>query len=123
MRNAIIAVLLTLVFLLQLGQATQAQPSQNPVTQRQEQAQLERRLMYLKNLEIITEHANEREQLRHKVQSLPELDRETKDRVRQLRLLDPADMETYRLFLKADRTGIFKIFPNGGCQSKDVEIS
>lgn len=50
----------------------------------------------------------------------PKLSAEDKQRVLKLRKVDPADIEKYKTLLKQEDAGIFKIFPNLGCQSKNV---
>ncbi|HEY2847764.1 MAG TPA: hypothetical protein VGI80_08095 [Pyrinomonadaceae bacterium] len=55
-----------------------------------------------------------------KLVSPPELDKKTKDRIRQMRTLNAADVEQYRTFLAQPGTGIFKIFPSYECSSENV---
>jgi hypothetical protein len=50
----------------------------------------------------------------------PKLSTEERQRIFRLRRIDPADIEKYKTLLKQENAGIFKIFPNLGCQSKAV---
>jgi hypothetical protein len=50
----------------------------------------------------------------------PELDNRAKERVQRLRRIDVNDAAKYQQLLKQDGTGIFKIFPDLHCVSKNV---
>ena len=42
------------------------------------------------------------------------------ERIREIRKVDPADLEKNKDFLKNDKTGIFRLFPNFFCRSTNV---
>lgn len=48
----------------------------------------------------------------------PFLDKKTRDRIRQMREVDPADREKYHDLLEAKNTGIFRLFPDADCITK-----
>jgi len=50
----------------------------------------------------------------------PTIDRETSERIRLARRVDAADYSRYSEFLKAEKTGIFKLFPDYDCVVKNV---
>ncbi len=50
----------------------------------------------------------------------PTMDKETSERIRLARRIDAADYARYTEFLKADRTGLFKLFPDYDCVVKNA---
>jgi hypothetical protein len=50
----------------------------------------------------------------------PTIDKETSERIRLARRVDAADYARYNEFLKADKTGMFKLFPDHDCVDKNV---
>ena len=50
----------------------------------------------------------------------PTIDKETSERIRLARRVDAADYSRYNEFLKADKTGMFKLFPDYDCVVKNV---
>lgn len=50
----------------------------------------------------------------------PTIDKETSERIRLARRVDAADYSRYGEFLKADKTGLFKLFPDYDCVVKNV---
>lgn len=54
------------------------------------------------------------------VAASPTIDKETGEKIRLARRVDPADLSKYGDFLRADKTGIFKLFPDYDCVTKDV---
>ena len=50
----------------------------------------------------------------------PTIDKETSERIRLARRVDAADYSRYSEFLKAEKTGIFKLFPDYDCVVKNV---
>ena len=45
----------------------------------------------------------------------PKLSKQDLERIKDMRKVDPADLEKYKDFLKNDKTGIFRLFPNMNC--------
>jgi len=54
------------------------------------------------------------------VPSGPTIDKETGERIRLARRVDAAAYSRYSEFLKADKTGLFKLFPDHACVEKNV---
>lgn len=54
------------------------------------------------------------------VPAAPTIDKETSERIRLARRVNPADHSRYVEFLKADKTGMFKLFPDYDCVTKNV---
>ena len=54
------------------------------------------------------------------VPASPTIDKETGERIRLARRVDAADYSRYGEFLKADKTGMFKLFPDHDCVDKNV---
>ena len=50
----------------------------------------------------------------------PTIDKATSERIRLARRVDAADYSRYSEFLKAEKTGMFKLFPDYDCVLKDV---
>jgi hypothetical protein len=50
----------------------------------------------------------------------PTIDKETSELIRLARRVDAADFSRYSEFLKADKTGMFKLFPDYDCVDKNV---
>lgn len=50
----------------------------------------------------------------------PTIDKATSERIRLARRIDAGDYARYTEFLKGEKTGIFKLFPDYDCVSKDV---
>ena len=57
---------------------------------------------------------------RPSVPASPTIDKETSERIRLARRVDVADLGRYSEFLKSDKTGIFKLFPDYDCVTKNV---
>jgi hypothetical protein len=54
------------------------------------------------------------------VPASPTIDKETAERIRLARRVDAADRARHSEFLKADKTGLFKLFPDYDCVTKNV---
>ena len=50
----------------------------------------------------------------------PPIDKETSERMKEARKIDASDLSRYRGFLQAEKTGIFKLFPDHDCVAKNV---
>jgi hypothetical protein len=50
----------------------------------------------------------------------PTIDKETSERIRLARRVDAADYTRYQEFLKAEKTGLFKLFPDHDCVQQNV---
>jgi hypothetical protein len=50
----------------------------------------------------------------------PKIDKETGERIRLARRVAVADLDGYTEFLKTDKTGVFKLFPDYDCVTKNV---
>ncbi len=59
-------------------------------------------------------------QPRPSVPASPTIDKETSERIRLARRVDAADHAQYGEFLKADKTGMFKLFPDYDCMTKNL---
>ena len=54
------------------------------------------------------------------VPPVPTIDKETSERISLARRIDATDLSRYSEFLKADKTGIFKLFPDHDCVTNNV---
>ena len=81
------------------------------------EADLQRRIWEMHHLEERLRAATEQPRM---PPPEPKLSDEARQRILKLRKVDPADIEKYKALLKQEDSGIFKIFPNLGCQSKTV---
>lgn len=91
---------------------------QNREQERRNERDLERRLNTMRDLERTAQRQTDR--MREAGYRAPELNSEAKERVRELRKVSPADLSRYAQFLKADNTGIFKLFPDFNCLTDDL---
>lgn len=57
---------------------------------------------------------------RPSVPASPTIDKETSERIQLARRVDPADHARYSRFLEADKTGMFKLFPDYDCVTENV---
>lgn len=119
MKNAnIVTSILIVLGLLQFSGFGQASRSRN-------EADLERRMQDMGALEPYAARRSEKDRSdkdRRDIGALnpPELDKKTKERVREMRMFDTRDIERYKNFLVGKETGIFKLFPNLDCVSDNV---
>lgn len=95
-----------------------------PVSDRQQELQrqrneaaLERRMNDMRSLEQRLRAVNQRP-IRMPLE--PEFTKHEKERIKRLRQIDPVDLDKYKTFLNQDGTGIFKLFPDLHCWSKNV---
>jgi hypothetical protein len=52
--------------------------------------------------------------------AVPTIDKETSERIRLARTIDVAHLSRYSEFLKTDKTGVFKLFPDHDCVTNNV---
>jgi hypothetical protein len=78
---------------------------------------LERRMRDMRAQEATLREATRKPRV---VPPEPRLSEQERDRVLQLRRVSPLDIGKYELFLKGEKTGIVKLFPDLGCLSKNV---
>ncbi len=57
---------------------------------------------------------------RPRMPATPKIDKETSERIRLARRVEMADIARYTEFLKTDKTGVFKLFPDYDCVTKNV---
>jgi len=77
------------------------------------EADLERRMRAMRQLESKMAALSKLDS--RIVGHIPRLDKNARERVLKLRRIDAADQLKYSEFLKADRTGIFRLFPDFDC--------
>ncbi len=81
---------------------------------------LQRRMQDMRALESYSRRRSEKDRREMEAMNPPGLDKNARERVRKMRMLDTRDVDRYKAFLTAAKTGIFKIFPNFDCVSKTV---
>ena len=59
-------------------------------------------------------------QPRQSAPASPTIDKETRDRIETARRIDVADSSRYSEFLRSEKTGMFKLFPDYDCVTKNV---
>lgn len=97
-------------------------PNANAEQQRREAEQrieAERRLR-MQNMRELDTTMKAINRPRMTVPAAPTIDKETSERIRIARRVDVADHARYSEFLKSDRTGMFKLFPDYDCVTKNV---
>src|SRR5260221_3066960 len=50
----------------------------------------------------------------------PVLDKKAQERIRAMRRVDPHDLVKYQAFFGSEKTGVFRLFPDFGCVTKNV---
>jgi hypothetical protein len=97
-------------------------PNANAEQQRREAEQrieAERRLR-MQNMRDFDTTMKALNRPRVSVPAPPTIDKETSERIRIARRVDAADHARYSEFLKSDKTGMFKLFPDYDCVTKNV---
>lgn len=120
-RTAARSLLLTSLFVVGLPVAGQIGPSdraQEAARQRSE-IDLQRRMRDMAQLEQRLRAVTKKPPA-IPMPADPKLSDEARARILKQRRVEAADLSKYGAFLKQDRTGIFKIFPDLGCVSKNV---
>jgi len=77
------------------------------------EADLDRRMRAMRQLENKMRALSELDS--RVIGNVPTLDKRSRDRVKAARVIDPADQAKYAEFLRADNTGIFRLFPDFDC--------
>lgn len=77
------------------------------------EADLDRRMRAMRQLENRMRALSELDS--RVLGNVPRLDKKARERVNHLRVIDPADQAKYAEFLRAGRTGIFRLFPDFDC--------
>lgn len=91
---------------------------QNREQERRNDRDLDRRMNAVRDLERSAQLQSAR--MRKPEYKEAKLSPEAKDRVREVRKIAPPDIGQYAEFLKAENTGIFKLFPNFNCQTDEL---
>jgi hypothetical protein len=104
-------------FSLTAAQASSAQERSIELQRRRSEGDLERRMRNMRAQEASLREATRKPP---SVPVEPKLSTEARERILRLRRVSSADTERYTPFLKQDRSGIFKLFPDLGCISKNV---
>ena len=81
---------------------------------------LERRMQDMRALDSYSRRQSDKDRRDLEAFNPPELDKKTKERIRQMRMFETRDIERYRAFLAGEKTGIFKLFPAYNCVSANV---
>ncbi|HJS51384.1 MAG TPA: hypothetical protein VJ781_05750 [Pyrinomonadaceae bacterium] len=123
MKRKIICLPLLVIFVAAVDLHSQI-PQQNTDAEAQrregeQRAEAERRLR-MQNMRELDARLKGLNRPRTTVPAGPAIDKETSERIRLARRLDAADHSRYVEFLKADKTGMFKLFPDHDCITKNV---
>src|SRR5687768_8948285 len=123
MRRKIICLPLLVIFVAAVDLHSQI-PQQNTDAEAQrregeQRAEAERRLR-MQNMRELDARLKGLNRPRTAVPAGPAIDKETSERIRLARRVDAADHSRYSEFLKADKTGMFKLFPDHDCVTKNV---
>ena len=116
-RFVLIVVFVVLLTSFGVAQVTIVSSDTVRARERRNEADLERRMSDMRALDPTARRQRKRELPLTKA---PELDRSAKERIMKLRRVDPADLETYSDFLKQEKTGIFKLFPDLDCLTPNL---
>lgn len=95
-------------------------PSLSQSTRSSNEIDLARRMQDMRALEQYAIRRSERDRIDRAALIAPELDDKTKQLIKEMRMFDKRDIERYRTFLAGEKTGIFKLFPNLDCVSKNL---
>ena len=98
------------------------QPNNNAEQQRRDterkiEAERELRMRNMREFDTVMKAMNRPDR---SVPAGPTIDKETSERIRLARRVDAADHARYLEFLKAEKTGLFKLFPDYDCVEKNV---
>lgn len=91
---------------------------QNREQERRNDRDFDRRLNTMRDLERTAQVQTDR--MREAGYKEPKITSEAKERVREMRKVNVADLNQYAAFLKLENTGIFKLFPNFNCLTDDL---
>lgn len=91
-----------------------------PQTASANEADLRRRMQDMRALENYAHRLGDKDRKIAESMQTPEIDKVTRERIRQMRTINSADLVRYRSFLDDQKTGIFKLFPDSGCVSNSV---
>lgn len=94
-------------------------PTRVPITSQRDRAEvdLQRRMAEMRALE---QKMRSLSREMPKAPAEPQLSSEERSRILRLRHVDAAHLRSYASFLNQEHAGIFKLFPDLGCKSKDV---
>ena len=97
-------------------------PANDPDQQRREaerksEAERELRMRNMREFDTTMKAMNRPDR---SVPASPTIDKETSERIRLARRIDAADYSRYSEFLKAEKTGLVKLFPDYDCVEKNV---
>lgn len=81
---------------------------------------LTRRMQDMRALEGYARRLGDKDQKIADSMQTPEVDKATREKIKQMRAINPTDVARYRSFLNDQKTGIFKLFPDIGCVTKNV---
>src|SRR5438309_37629 len=71
------------------------------------------------NLQLLEKMSKAKKESDPQSERAPVIDRETLEKIRSFRQIDPAEKTKYTSFLSSERTGILRFFPDTDCMSKD----
>ncbi len=91
---------------------------QNREQERRNDRDFDRRLNTMRDLERTAQVQSDR--MREAGYNAPTFTAAAKERVREMRKVNIADLNQYSTFLKLENTGIFKLFPNFDCLTDDL---
>lgn len=91
---------------------------QNREQEKRNDRDMDRRLNSMRDLE--NNAARQSARMREAGYIEPKLTSDSKERIKQYRKVDASDLKQYGEFLRAENTGIFKLFPNYDCQTENV---
>jgi len=97
------------------------QPTDNSAQRREAEGRIEaERKLRMQNMREFDTTMKALNRPHATVPAAPTIDKETGERIRLARRVDAADQSRYNEFLQADKTGIFKLFPDYDCVTKNV---
>jgi len=101
----------------QVGPPDNRREQQRLDTERKIEAERELRMRQMRELDTRMKAMNQPDR---SVPATPTIDKETSERIRLARRVEAADFNRYSEFLNTGKTGIFKLFPDYDCVTKDV---
>jgi hypothetical protein len=119
----IISLLLLIIFAAvpefysQLPQAPADNSAQRREAERRIEAERALRTQNMREFDTVMQAANKP---RRSEPANPTIDKETSDGIRLARRVNDADLARYSQFLQSDKTGLFKLFPDYDCVTKNV---
>ncbi len=120
----ILCLLLLVIFSFASDLHGQAPPPIDPsAQQRREEAERrsrEERELRMRNMREFDTTMKPLTQPRRSVPANPTIDKETSERIGLARRVDAADHARYAQFLNAEKTGMFKLFPDYDCVTKNL---